>query len=100
MVANDVLVYAEKCAFMEALLILRQVGTVSRVNYRLSYTIDHQNSLQITLFKSAAFKTFNTRLSEEQVPKEAYPVADLEGVPWVPWNPPFEELPSFNSQCA
>jgi len=27
-------------------------------------------------------------------------VADLEGVPWVPWNPPFEELPSFNSQCA
>ena len=21
-------------------------------------------------------------------------VADLEGVPWVPWNPPFEGLPS------
>jgi len=29
-----------------------------------------------------------------------YPVADLEGVPWVPWNLLFEELPSFNSQCA
>ena len=24
----------------------------------------------------------------------------IEGVLWVPWNPPFEELPSFNSQCA
>jgi len=31
---------------------------------------------------------------------ELGPVADLGGVPWVPWNPPFEELPSFNSQCA
>jgi len=58
MVANDVLVYAEKCAFMEALLILRQVGTVSRVNYQLSETIDHQKSAQIIPFKSAAFKTW------------------------------------------
>ena len=23
------------------------------------------------------------------------PVADLKGVPWVPWNPSFERLPSF-----
>ena len=22
-------------------------------------------------------------------------MADLEGVPWVPWNPSFERLPSF-----
>ena len=44
-------------------------------------------------------------LEEKKFPElfklaEDISVADLEGVPWVPWNPPFEELPSFNSQCA
>ena len=36
-------------------------------------------------------KRFLTKMSECI---GSYPVADLEGVPWVPWNPSVEGLPS------
>ena len=34
-------------------------------------------------------------LSTSMVVRAWLSVADLEGVPWVPWNPSFERLPSF-----